>query len=262
MPASRSASFVLVALAGIASCSYPPSADGRCKVGLTFQGLGAQLDGDYMTHVSTSRSFQQATNSSLKLAYTYTMPDLNHSAYGPDGFGCDHFGGWGPPGGCSKADAEMTRNRWALFEIPGSPGETPAKVVAVCEEGCPSWTPDCKDLFTVGTAPPSQPPYDCPLWPARWPEKQRWRVLGAEGATNVTATMSCCERKPQHCDPCDSGETCSSLIGLLHNNCPPEKGALLHPQTPFQQDCCRTIESPPLDSKSCVCQPTSTVCQH
>ena len=237
--------------------------DGRCKVGLTFQGLGIELDGDYMSYQRDSRSFSAAKNSSVRLAYTYTMPDLNRSRYGPAGFGCDDFGGWGPPGGCSRADAEMTRNRWAFFDIPGRVSQTPARVLAVCEEGCPDWTPDCKDLFTAGgAAPPSQPPYDCPLWPEAWPKKQRWRVLGADGPTNATATMTCCERKPQHCDSCDNGQTCASLIGLLHNNCPPKQGSVLHPQSPFQQECCRTAESPPLDLPYCICKPTPTVCQH
>lgn len=276
MASSLRAAGSRIAFVAIASCmprvdamgTYPDSDDGRCKVGLTFTGLG-QLDGDYMGFERAGRSYYRdgfEAGHILQLAYTYSMPNLNHSFYGGNSFGCDEFKGWGPPGGCSKADTAMTRNKWAFFSTPTPIDSAPAKVLAVCEEGCPHWTPDCKDLWTAGgKPPPSDPPYLCPLWPEKWPEKQTWRILSGNGTTKnttVSATVACCERQPQECDACDSHQTCSGLTGLFHNSCPPEKGSVIFPQTKLQKDCCQTVTYPPLDQKECVCTGSPTVCKH
>ena len=258
----------LACCAGVALCSpdaYPATDDGRCKVGLTFLGLGDALDGDFMTFGFAPRFFGSANHSDLLLAYTWTMPNLNRSRYGGDSFGCDEFGGWGPQGACSDADAALTRGKWALFNMPGGIGKVKPKALAVCEEGCPHWTPDCKDLFSVGKPAPGTPPYLCPLWPEVWRQPMAWRVLGDGSAgseeRNATATTGCCQRAEQHCDPCGDG-TCRPLIGFLSNNCPGAKGHP-KPKTQLQKDCCHEIAGPgPWGSLECVCKPTPTLCKH
>ena len=250
----------------ISSPTYPKSDNARCKVGLTLSDLDETLDGDYMTVGGRAAYGPEPSNTTnLRLAYTAELP-YNHSEAGGNSYGCYQFGGWGKPGGCSEADIALTSHKWAIFEVPNSISSAPAKVRALCETGCPQWTPDCLDLFTAGGEPtPGASPYPCPLWPKEWHEQQTWRVLGPTGATtkNVTINSVCCERKAQFCDACQQ-ETCSGLKGLFHDNCPPNKGSLLHPQSKLQSSCCKHFAHPPLDQVTCGCDgsKTPTVCQH
>ena len=254
---------MFVALVAAVSCSYPPNDDGRCKVGLTLNGLGV-LDGDYMDGRGNFYIYAAEPRPALLtlLAYTYTF-HFNKSAYGGDSYGCDHFGGWGPQGACSAADSAMTRGKWAIFLLDGPVGQAKPTVAAVCEGGCPNWSPDCKDLFNGS---PDDPPILCPLWPNKWQKAQTWRILNGTllgtQLRSANVTSNCCERQPQECDPC-SYDTCSDLTTLFSNTCPPHKPSPQKPLTKLQSDCCQTEGSGgPLPHDICACKVAPTVCKH
>ena len=190
--------------------------------------------------------------SRLSLSYTWTWKECNHTHYGCAGYGCDFFDG------CPAADADAAREKWAILSANGM-GTT--EVLAICEEGCPHWTPNCLDLYTAGGKPvtnPSDPPYLCPLWPKEWATAQTWRIV-ATNETKKTVTSSCCKRKPQLCDACHTN-TCRGLSGLLFHRCPPSKS--IFPITKVQQNCCQQMHSPLLPSTSCVCVGSPFQCQH
>merc|ERR1711934_125584 len=253
---------------GVPMGSEYPNDDGlRCKVGLSLGGFDDTLDGDYMMFLKASRSGlgpKPSNTTNLRLAYT-TELYYNQSEAGGNSYGCYEFGGWGKPGGCSKADIELTKQKWAIFEVPNRISSAPAKVRAVCETGCPQWTPNCIDLFTVGEPKPGASPYPCPLWPETWHEETTWRILDKTGGTtkNVTITPRCCLRKTQYCDAC-MPNTCPSLKGLLHDNCPPNKGSVFHPQSKLQATCCKHFSHEPLGQVTCGCDGSKvpTVCVH
>lgn len=233
---------------------YPATDDGRCQVGITLKGLSQQLDMDYMTGGNTYYGAnQEGISTGFSLSYTWTWKQCNHTRYGCAGYGCDFFDG------CPKADADAAREKWAILS---GNGMGPTKVLAICEEGCPHWTPNCIDLYTAGGKPavnPADPPYLCPLWPKEWATaQQKWRIVASNETRTVT--YSCCERKPQLCDACNSNTTCSGLSGLLIHRCPPHKA--LFPLTKVQQNCCQQTESPILPITSCECKASPFQCQH
>ena len=142
---------VLLAIAIFRLCEgvvamYPPTDAGRCQVGLTFTGLPDSFGGDYLW--GGPDGYYRDGPGRTYLSYTYSDPHCNHTAYGCAGYGCDFYG-------CSASDAKMAKGKWAIIS-----GDMSAKVVATCEEGCPDWITDCKDLYNVQD--PSAPALRCP----------------------------------------------------------------------------------------------------
>jgi len=224
--------------------------DMRCKVGLTFTGLG-DMDGDYMGNgnnfVAHSISYGE-----LRLGFTWTDPD--HPQRTP--YGCDMYS-------CSAADQALARGKWGIL------GRTDIssmhyRLLAVCESGCPDLKPSCTDIFNE---PPSEPnPLHCPIWPATWNSTMEWKTFSTTSNRSqqlVSAHGVCCRRKPMECDACDQ-HTCTGLIGLLHNNCPPNQGSFLNPVSEFQKHCCEEYRPPPLELPSCGCSRSrfETKCDH
>ena len=144
--------------------SYPVNDSYRCRVGLTFSGLGAALSGDYMD--GGGGAFfapDKVDRGVLFLAFTWTDP--NHTQHTP--YGCDMYG-------CSAADKSRARGKWGV--IAQVAGSSTYSLLAVCDGGCPDWKPSCADIYNQ---PPTESALHCPVWPATWNATQSWTVLNA-----------------------------------------------------------------------------------
>lgn len=233
---------------------YPPTDEGRCKVGISFEGLEAAI-GEHQDFMSSGGASYYNPDSPkgflYHLAFTWTDPDCNHDRYGCSGFGCDHFE-------CSEEQKQLANGKWAVI---GDGGWDDVEVLAICEEGCPDWKGDCKHQYHVK----SGPPLNCPMWPADWSSNQVWRVLkplhGGAPKTVSQVSSTCCKRQPQQCDAC-AKDTCSDLISLLYNACPPNGASIFHGQTELQKACCKEYHSSLVPYPVCGCDHVPTRCAH
>mmetsp|Transcript_69608 Transcript_69608/g.123194 ORF Transcript_69608/g.123194 Transcript_69608/m.123194 type:complete len:277 (+) Transcript_69608:32-862(+) len=245
----------------VISCGLAIDEHDRCKVGLTFSGLGPDLDGDYMANGPGAyvRHVGSGNLAEMNLGFTWTDPD--HPQHTP--YGCDFWT-------CSSDERKIAAGKWGIIGRTKMASER-YKLLAVCEEGCPDFKPSCAEQFnqqncTEGRAEDNC--LHCPTWPNVWQSRMQWRSLISslegvltKGQHNVTLEATCCKRKEQECDAANE-DTCSGLIGLFHNNCPPNAGSLLHPQTKLQKDCCTVYRPPPLDLPGCGKAMVPTVCDH
>lgn len=247
---SMVASFVAAASAALASAEFNTS---RCQVGLTFANLGPDLTGDYIWEGNHFTHFPDfLPHFYFELGFTWKQPNRPQQA----GWGCDFWD-------CTPEDMELATGKWAIatrIDIM----DTKMKVLAVCEEGCPDFKPSCGDIYNQKSDDPDL--IYCPIWPAAWNEPMKWRIVKTHNGTlpqpvEVTTDGQCCKRKPMECDACGAS-TCGGLIGLFHNNCPPNSGSLLHPVSQLQKDCCNIERPPPVELPVCVCNLPATQCDH
>jgi len=142
-------------------------------------------------------------------------------------------------------------------------------LLAVCQSGCPDFKPSCADIYNQENCTESHTEdgcLHCPIWPETWNSTMQWQILTtpsgspAQKPQNVTSNAYCCKRKPMECDTCNQG-TCSGLIGLFHNNCPPNGGGFIHHQSKLQKDCCVQHESI-TGFPVCECDMVKTECDH
>lgn len=218
--------------------------------------MGPELSGDYMNSASDYHRF--ANKMQYTLGFTWTDPDHpQHTRHGCDALSCSPedrklaAGKWG-----IIARTDLTRLQMTLF--------------AVCEDGCPDLKPSCAHIYNQRNCTESHTAdgcLHCPIWPAGWQSKMTWRILNSsagvplEEPRSATADSYCCTRKPQECDAC-GGDTCTGLIGLFHNNCPPNNATFLHRQTKLQNDCCEIFKPPPLAIPHCACKEPPRECAH
>jgi len=211
---------------------YPATDTGRCKVGLTFSGLGAACGPacgnatallDFMDGGAGSFFVNAApTNGTLvTLAFTWHDPNCNHTDQDCAGFGCELLG-------CSAADNATAFGKWAL--ITTVDGDAHPRVAAVCERGCPAWHPRCNDMYNDPSTTDAS--ILCPLWPAAgFAAAQTWRRPNS--TSTVAASCYCCARKKFPCGACKA-------------------------PTP----CCQATHSPVLPFRGCACKRAAPQCQH
>jgi len=245
-----SVSHVFVGLLGVATAQTDLD---RCMVGMTFSGLSANLDAaDFMDGGS---EYQALLDDGILLFLSYTWTDPDYLGGGAARYGCDRYS-------CSDEDRALASNKWAIIQRTNY--NFAASVLAVCDEGCPDFKPTCEDIYNQAARPEEERSH-CPIWLANYSgSPMTWRVLqAASGDSWTTATgvtMNCCERKAQECDACSTDSTCSSLIGLTHNNCPPNEGSWLHPQSDLQKHCCEEHIVAPWDTHACMCKSPEDAC--
>lgn len=142
-------------------------------------------------------------------------------------------------------------------------------VLAVCEDGCPDFKPSCADIFnqigcTEGHTEDNC--LHCPIWPAAWNSAMKWNIVKttsgspSQSSQMVEANAFCCKRKPQECDAC-THDTCSGLIGLLHDTCPPNEPSFWQGKlSKLQTDCCQEQKGD--FGKTCFCKLPTTQCDY
>mmetsp|Transcript_37264 Transcript_37264/g.115996 ORF Transcript_37264/g.115996 Transcript_37264/m.115996 type:complete len:257 (+) Transcript_37264:88-858(+) len=238
---------------GMAAAAAPAfNFTGRCKVGLTFSGLGPELSGDFIGDGNAFGRFTDSPKAEYSLGFTWKNPERP----GQGGWGCEFWP-------CSAEDKALAAGKWAIAARTDF-ARADMRVLAVCEEGCPDFKPSCGALFNQ---PPDAPDLIyCPIWPQAWSKPMKWKIVASETGkvpepTVVASTGSCCRRKPMECDACHKG-TCEGLIGLLHNNCPPNNGSILHWQSKLQSHCCEISRPPPIELPVCGCKIVETECDH
>mmetsp|Transcript_11670 Transcript_11670/g.41688 ORF Transcript_11670/g.41688 Transcript_11670/m.41688 type:complete len:263 (-) Transcript_11670:111-899(-) len=243
----RAAASLLTFATAVASPAFNTS---RCKVGLSFSGLSPELTGDYIGNGNSFYRF--AGHVEFDLGFTWKSPDRPQQA----GWGCEFWD-------CSPEDKAVVAGKWAIASRTDF-ASVQMHVLAVCDEGCPDFKPSCGDIFNQ---PPDAPDLiSCPIWPRAWQQPMKWRILNDTSGKSpkpvvVATTGKCCKRKPMECDACSSS-SCGNLIGLFYNNCPPNAGSFMHPQSKFQKDCCVVDRPPPLELPVCTCGSTETQCDH
>lgn len=234
-------------------CAHGSAQDMRCKVGLSFSGLGGVLSGDYMGNGDEFLRVGGGNVEQLFLGFTWT--DLDHPQHTT--YGCDFKH-------CSESDKAIALGKWGIMGHNQSDQPFGSwHLRAVCESGCPDLKPSCNEIYNQPASDPD--PLHCPIWPADWDSTMEWRIISVAGYTGperVTAHVFCCKRRPIECDACSDSQTCSGLIGISHNDCPPNKGSLFHRQSKLQADCCVQTRPPPFFNPRCICSQPPTECDH
>eukprot|EP00747_Dinoflagellata_sp_TGD_P178795 gnl/TRDRNA2_/TRDRNA2_28434_c0_seq1.p1 gnl/TRDRNA2_/TRDRNA2_28434_c0~~gnl/TRDRNA2_/TRDRNA2_28434_c0_seq1.p1 ORF type:complete len:241 (+),score=22.79 gnl/TRDRNA2_/TRDRNA2_28434_c0_seq1:81-803(+) len=200
----------------------------RCQIGVTLTGIG-RLEADYMHRgeLGGQDYYGHFDSSTLRWTYLVRYDNASQNSY------------------LAPADALRAAGQWTLVDG-GRPdcgahlNEKPCKLLAICSKGCP----DIPATTSV-TAP----------WPAAGHFHTEWEDEAGTAITPVSASASCCRRKPQECDACTAG-TCGGLLNWL--NCPASGFRAKH--HPLERDCCEREWA--VFNSVCTCKQPETLCDH
>eukprot|EP00928_Gymnodinium_smaydae_P015818 TRINITY_DN1587_c0_g1_i1.p1 TRINITY_DN1587_c0_g1~~TRINITY_DN1587_c0_g1_i1.p1 ORF type:complete len:284 (-),score=56.47 TRINITY_DN1587_c0_g1_i1:96-881(-) len=197
-----------VAAAGLTSSM---AAEPSCTAGLTFVGhSNKNYDGDYLldwlfpSHRG-GRRFGGPT--------AHTHVDREIASIGPYTIspGCLGL----PADHCNDLDQRKSAGKWVLYSTTTPEAAsvidpkyaTPNMVVGFCTSGCP---------------PPSSPGgvNGASAWPATGSFETTWELTGEQGPQgNLTATISCCKRKPMPCDGYTKCPSHNTPLGVFSPGC-------------------------------------------
>jgi len=204
------------------------SAQQSCTSGLTLRGHNlTAYDGDYLL---------QWLFPSKDGGQRYIGPAASTTTWDSIGTYTISPGCLGPPADtCNDEDRRRSAGAWVLYSKTSAYGGVNV-VVAICKQGCPP--------------PRSTGPNGLSVWPAGEARETVWELTGEKGLPGrFSATVSCCQRKPQ---PCDGYTKCPS-----HNNFPGIWSLSCH-----NDKCCRFVY--PADialNGKCVNDPQATLTQ-
>lgn len=219
------------------------SAEQLCTSGVTLRSnnASAPFNGDYLVQ------------------YLFPSHDGGQRLIGPAASTQDPFigpSGWLtlspgclglPMDNCNDQDKQRGGSSWLLYSTTtaeaGScvdPARCPTNtVVAICKKGCPPVKSTGRNGMSV--------------WPAGGSFETVWELTGERGQPGTfTASVSCCQRKPQPCDGYDKCPSHNTPLGVWSFSC-------------HKDDCCKWVYPNPIAiGGHCENDPlkTPTQCAH